>query len=194
MGLYEFRVLCFGLTNAPGTSQNIMNDVLGGVIGKFVLVYLGDIVIFNKNKAQHYKHLRVVLQLLREHKLYANCKFVQPELQFLGHIVGAQGLCVDPKKVSILQDWPVPKTRTELQKFWGLANYFRKFIMGWATLVVALQAQLKQSNTFTWSRECGKAFAGVKQALCNAPVLAMRDLNKLCEVICVASGMRIWAL
>ncbi len=109
MGLYEFRVLCFGLTNAPGTFQNIMNDVLRDVIGKFVLVYLDDIVIFSKSKAEYYKHLRVVLQLLREHKLYANlakCKFVQPELQFLGHIVGAQGLCVDPKKVSIVQASP----------------------------------------------------------------------------------------
>ena len=197
MGLYEFRVLCFGLTNAPGTFQNIMNDVLKDVIGKFVLVYLDDIVIFSKNEAEHYKHLRIVLQLLREHKLYANlakCKFVQPELQFLGHVVGAQGLRVDPKKVSIVQDWPVPKTRTELQQFWGLANYFRKFIMGWAALVAALQAQLKQSNTFTWSEECGRASAGVKKALCNAPVLALPGLNKPFEVICDACGVGLGAV
>ena len=99
LGLFEFRVLCFGLTNAPGTFQNIMKDVLGDVIGKFVIVYLDDIVVFSKNQAEHYKHLELVLQLLREHELYANmsrCKFAQPELHFLGHIVGAQGLCVDP--------------------------------------------------------------------------------------------------
>ena len=147
LGLYEFRVLCFGLTNAPGTFQNIMNDVLKDVIGKFVIVYLDDIVVFSKNQADHYKHLQFVLQLLREHELYANlakCKFVQPELHFLGHIVGAQGLRVDPQKVAIVQDWPVPKDKNSLQKFWGLGNYFRKFIMGWAVLVFALQALLKK--------------------------------------------------
>ena len=105
MGLYEFRVLCFGLTNAPGTFQNIMNNMLKDVFGKFVLVYLDDIVIFSKSKAEHYKHLQIVLQLLRRHTMYANlgkCNFVQPELQFLGHIVGADGLRVDPKKVAIV--------------------------------------------------------------------------------------------
>ena len=79
LGLYEFKVLCFGLTNAPGTFQNIMNDVLEDVIGKFVIVYLDDIVVYSKDQAEHYRHLQVVLQLLREHELYANlakCKFV----------------------------------------------------------------------------------------------------------------------
>ena len=115
LGLYEFRVLCFGLTNAPGTFQNIMNDVLKDVVGKFVIVYLDDIVVYSKDQAEHYRHLQIVLQLLREHELYANlakCKFVQPELHFLGHVVGAQGLCVEPQKVAIVQDWPVPRTKT----------------------------------------------------------------------------------
>ena len=95
MGLFEFKVLCFSLTTAPGTFQNIMNDVLRDVLGKFVPVYLDDIVIFSKTKEEHYQHLNIVLYLLREHQLYANlskCKFVQPELHFLGPMVGAQGL------------------------------------------------------------------------------------------------------
>ena len=195
MGLYEFRVLCFGLTNAPGTFQNIMNNVLKDVLGKFVLVYLDDIVIFSKSKAEHYKHLQIVLQLLRRHKLYANlgkCNFVQVELQFLGHIVGADGLRVDPKKVAIVQDWPAPRDRTALQKFWGLANYFRKFIIGWATLVAPLQLLLKQSTAYAWTNGCADAFTGVKHALCIAPVLALPDLQKGAppfEVICDASGV-----
>ena len=120
MGLYEFNVLCFGLTNAPGTFQNIMNDVLRDVIDKFVIVYLDDIVVYSKNNAEHFKHLQIVLQLLRDHELYANltkCKFVQPELHFLGHIVGADGLRVDPNKIAIVKDWPVPQDKTALQKF-----------------------------------------------------------------------------
>lgn len=104
MGLYEFKVLCFGLTNAPGTFQNIMNDVLRDVIGKFVIVYLDDIVVYSKNKAEHLRHLEIVLQLLRGHQLYVNlakCKFVQSELHFLGHILGADGLRVDHQKIAI---------------------------------------------------------------------------------------------
>ena len=192
LGLYEFRVLRFGLTNAPGTFQNIMNDVLKDVIGKFIIVYLDDIVVHSKDQAEHYKHLQIVLQLLHEHELYANlakCKFVQPELLFLGHIVGAQGLQVDPQKVAIVQDWPVPKDKNSLQKFWGLANYFRKFIMGWAVLVSALQALLKKSDTFGWDAGCNAAFDGIKHALCNAPVLTLPDLNEPFEVICSACGV-----
>ena len=190
LGLYEFIVLCFGLTNAPGTFQNIMNDALC----KFVIVYsnLDEIVVFNKNQAEHYKHLQYVLQLLRQHELYANlakCKFVQPELHFHGHIVGAQGLCVDPQKVVIVQDWPVPKDKNSLQKFWGLANYFRKIIMGWAVLVSTLQALLKKYDSFEWNADCDTAFDNIKHALCNAPVLALPDLNEPFEVICDACGM-----
>ena len=190
MGLFEFKVLCFGLTNAPGTFQNIMNNVLRDVLGKFVLVYLDDIV-------KHYSHLNIVLHLLREHQLYANlskCKFVQRELQFLGHIVGGQGLRVDPKKVSVVKDWPVPKNRTELQKCWGLANYFRKFVMGWANLVAPLQVLLKQTKPFIWTTKCNDAFVGLNNALCEAPVLALPDLDRPFEVICDASGVGLGAV
>ena len=98
LGLFEYKVLCFGLTNALGTFQNIMNDVLKDVIGKFVLVYLDDIVIYSKNEAEHMQHLRIVLELLRKHKLYAKlskCNFVQSELSFLGHIIASGFLGVN---------------------------------------------------------------------------------------------------
>ena len=197
LGLYEFRVLCFGLTDAPNTFQNIMNDVLKDVIGKFVIVYLDDIVVYSKDQAEHYQHLQIALQLLRKHELYANlakCKFVQPELHFLGHIVGAQGPCVDPQKIAIVQDWPVLKDNNSLQKFWGVANYFRKFIMSWAVLVSALQALLKKPDTFEWNADCDTAFDGIKHALCNAPVLALPDLNEPFEVICNACGVGVGAV
>ena len=103
MGLFEYRVLCSGLTNAPGTFQNIMNDVLKDVIGEFVLVYLDDIVIYSRDKNEHYRHLQIVLELLRKHKLYANlskCKFVRPELQFLATLWVPRGYRRTPKK------WP----------------------------------------------------------------------------------------
>ena len=148
-------------------------------------------------KKKKKKHLQVVLQLLCEHELYANlakCKFVQPKLYFLGHNVGAQGLCVDPQKVAIGQDWTVHRDKNSLQKFWGLANYFRKFIMGWAVLVSALQALVKKSDTFEWNADCDTAFDGVKHALCNAPVLALPDLNEPFQVICDACGVGLGAV
>ena len=120
MGLFESLVLTFGLMNAPGTFQSVMNEVLGDVIGKFVLVYLDGVVIFSKNAKEHILHLRIVLGLLRKHKLFAKlpkCSFMQSELKFLGHIVGAQALQVDPKKVAIVKEWPVPNDVTQLRSF-----------------------------------------------------------------------------
>ena len=196
-GLYEFRVLCFGLTNAPGTFQNIMNNVLKGVIGKFVLVYLDDIVVYSKNQQEHYKHLEIVLQLLREHKLYANmakCKFKKPELHFLGHVVSAAGLHVDPKKIAIVKDWPAPTNVQQLRQFLGFANYFHKFVWGWALLTADMQGLLGKKADFVWTDACDKGFTGLKDALCSAPVLLLPDLNKTFEVVADACGVGLGAV
>ena len=137
------------------------------------------------------------LRLLRKHKLYAKmskCKFVKPELQFLGHIIGVNGLRVDPKKVAIVKEWPVPQTRLELQQFHGLANYFRKFVLGYTKLVEPLQQLLKRDRQYVWTEECDAAFTGLKDALCNAPVLALPDFQKPFEVICDACGVGLGAV
>ena len=198
-GLFEFKVLCFGLTNAPGTFQNIMNDVLKDVIGKFVLVYLDDIVIFSRSEEEHMLHLKIVLEVLRRHivKLYAKlskCKFVQSELKFLGHIISAKGIQVDPAKVSVVKDWPVPGSRHDMQKFLGLTNYFRKFIPGYAKLVEPLQQLTKQDKHYAWTETCNAALTGVKNALCCAPVLALPNLQRPFELICDASGVGLGAV
>ena len=174
-----------------------MNNVLKDVIGKFVLVYLDDIVVFSKNQEEHYKHLQIVLQLLREHELYANvakCKFLQPELHFLGHVVSATGLHVDPKKIALVKDWPAPTNVQELQKFLGFANYFHKFVWGWALLVVDMQGLLNKKSPFIWTDACEKGFTGLKDALCSAPVLRLPDLNKPFEVIADACGVGLGAV
>ena len=196
-GLFEFKVLCIGLTNAPGTFQNIMNDVLKDVIGKFVLVYLDDVVIFSRSDQEHMLHLNIVLEVLRRHKLYAKlskCKFVQSELKFLGHIISAKGIQVDPAKVSVVKDWPVPRSRHDMQKFLGLTNYFRKFILGYAKLVEPLQQLTKQDRHYAWTEEWYAALTGVKNALCCAPVLALPNLQRPYEVICDASGVGLGAV
>ena len=111
-GHYEFKVLPFGLTNAPATFQAVMNDIFRPFIGKFCLVYLDDILVFSKSPEAHTEHLRLVLQRLREHELSAKrpkCFFNQPELECLGHIVGCEGIKVDPKKTAVVRDWTVPQ-------------------------------------------------------------------------------------
>ena len=155
--LFVFKVLCAGRNNAPGTFQDIMRDVLKDVIGKYVLVYLDDIVIYSCSEEDHMLHLKIVLGLLRKHKLYAKlfkCKFVQSELKFLGHIISAKGIQVDPAKVSIVKDWPVPKSKHDMQKFLGLTKYFRKFIMGYAQLVAPIQQLTKKDKDYAWTEEC----------------------------------------
>ena len=98
------------------------------------------------------------------------------------------------KKVAIVKNWPVPTNQKDLQRFWGLANYFRKFIMAWSNLVAPLQVLLKQADVFNWTAECDTAFTGLKDALCNAPVLALPDLDRPFEVICDACGVGLGAV
>ena len=133
LGHYEFKVLCFGLTNAPATFQSLMNDLFRAHLGKFVLVYLDDMLVFSKTPAEHAGHLRKIFEILREHRLYAKmskCASARTELEFLGHVVSAEGVKVDPRKVAAVEQWAVPTSVTQLRSFLGLSNYFRRFIQG----------------------------------------------------------------
>lgn len=181
-GHYQWRVLSFGLTNCPATFQQCMNEVFKDYLNKFVLVYLDDILVYSKSAEEHEEHLRLVLQRLREHKFYANirkCKFNQHEVEFLGHIVGANGVKVDPRKVKTVQEWPVPQDVHQLRSFLGLSNYFRKFIQGYSSLVRPLTDMLRKGGNVSrdWTAEAQQAFEGVKYSLTNAPVLTIPDLQ-----------------
>jgi hypothetical protein len=196
LGLYEWKVLPFGLTNAPATFQAVMNDVFREHLGKSVLVYLDDILVFSKTPAEHETHLRQVLALLRKHQLYAKrkkCVFNQPEVSFLGHLVGAEGVRADLIKTSVIATWPEPPNKKELQSFLGLANWFRKFVQGYANMVRPLTS-LTGNVPYVWDAACSAAFAAVKAALVSPPVLALPDFSKAFEVICDASGVGIGAL
>lgn len=164
---------------------------------KFVLVYLDDIVVFSKTEEEHMMHLDLVMRILQKHKLYAKlstCSFVQDELMFLGHVVGQNGVRVDPKKVSVVKDWPVSRNRLQVQSFLGFANYFRKFMIGSAALVHLLHHLSKESVRLLWTKEYQEAFEGVKYALCTAPVLVLPDLSKSFEVIGDACGVGVGAV
>eukprot|EP00798_Chlamydomonas_sp_ICE-L_P029418 gene29418-biopygen5345 len=136
MGLYEFNVLPFGLANAPAVFTKVMNDVYRDMIGVFVVVYLDDILIFSSNEADHEDHVRQVLQRLKDNKLYLKrekCRFFQAEVKFLGHVLSGDGVRANEVKIQSVRDWPVPTTSKAVQKFLGLANFFRKFVQGFSS-------------------------------------------------------------
>jgi RNase H-like domain found in reverse transcriptase/Reverse transcriptase (RNA-dependent DNA polymerase)/Integrase zinc binding domain/Integrase core domain len=188
-GLYQFKVLCFGLTNAPATFQAVINEVFGDKIGKILLAYLDDILVFSKTREEHFAALRYVLTKLREHTLFANlqkCHFFKESVTFLGHSISAEGLRPSPQKLQVVLDWAPPKNINQLQSFLGLLNYFRKFILGYAILTKPLTDLLKHDTLFNWTPECQAAFELCKQKLTSAPVLALPDNTKPFELVCDA--------
>ncbi|XP_048628610.1 uncharacterized protein LOC125575724 [Brassica napus] len=126
-GLYEWLVMPFGLTNAPSTFMRLMNHVLRSFIGLFMVGYFDDILVYSKSLEEHIKHLRTVLDVLRKEKLFANlkkCTFCTDNLVFLGFVVSADGVKVDQEKVKAIQEWPIPKTISEVRSFHGLAGFY----------------------------------------------------------------------
>jgi hypothetical protein len=147
----------FGLTNAPTTFMRLMDDVLRPFTNSFVVVYLDDILIFNRTWEEHMQHIQQVLSTLRQHKLYANlekCSFGMNRVQYLGYIVDEHGVHVDPTKIQVIHDWPAPTTLTELQSFLGLANFYRWFMLGFSHIAWALSQVTKGSGreNFTWGK------------------------------------------
>jgi RNase H-like domain found in reverse transcriptase/Reverse transcriptase (RNA-dependent DNA polymerase)/Integrase zinc binding domain/Chromo (CHRromatin Organisation MOdifier) domain/Retroviral aspartyl protease/Integrase core domain len=190
LGHFQYKVLSFGLTNAPATFQTTMNQIFRTVLGKFVLVYLDDILVFSRSMDEHLDHLHQVLQLLREQKFYARldkCRFAKPELEYLGHLIGAKGIRVDPRKVECVQEWPRPLNVHELRSFLGLSNYFRRFILGYSSLVSPLTDLTKSTSTWAWTKDCEEAFVQVKKHLTEAPLLQFPDFSQPFEVVCDAS-------
>ena len=123
-GHYAFVVVQFGLTNAPATFICLMNSVLSRYLDKFVLIFLDVILIYSKNEDKHEEHLRLTLQFLKEHKLYAKlikCDFYKDRIQYLGHIILEEGISVDPEKIEAIMNWPTPRNVTDVISFIGLA-------------------------------------------------------------------------
>jgi Reverse transcriptase (RNA-dependent DNA polymerase)/RNase H-like domain found in reverse transcriptase/Integrase zinc binding domain/Retroviral aspartyl protease/Chromo (CHRromatin Organisation MOdifier) domain len=194
LGHFQYLVLPFGLTNAPATFQSTMNDMLREHIGKSVLVYLDDILIYSRTPTEHVDHVRNVLEILRKHRFYAKltkCQFMTDQLLYLGHIISNKGLQPDPAKLAALQNWKTPMNAHDVRSFLGFGNYFRKFVQGYSSLVLPLTELTKKDKLFEWTPKCEEAFRGLIWNLSNAPVLAIADPQHPYEVVCDASG---WAL
>ena len=180
-GLYEFLVMPFGLNNAPGTFQRLMNWVLKDFIGIFVAVYLDDVIIYTKGALElHMDHIQQVFQAFREANLsikLKKCQFCYPSLAFLGHIVGQGGIQPDPEKIKKIEDFPVPQTVSQLCAALGLFGYYRKFIKDFSRHAKPLTMLLKKDNPFEWTDKQQQAFERLKQRLMKAPILQYPDFN-----------------
>ncbi|WVZ52540.1 hypothetical protein U9M48_003588 [Paspalum notatum var. saurae] len=190
-GLYEYLVMSFGLTNALAFFMYLMNSVFMNELDKFVVVFIDDILVYSKNEKEHEERLRIVLSRLREHKLYAKfskCAFWLKEVAFLGHILSAKGVAVDPSKVEDVLNWKQPQTVTAIRSFLGLAGYYRRFIKDFSKIAKPMTALTQKNAKFAWSSKCKEAFGALKTLLTSAPVLAQPDITKPFDVYCDASG------
>jgi transposase InsO family protein len=195
-GHYEFLVLPFGLTNAPATFMHLMQSIFQPHLDQFVIVFLDDILIYSKSLEDHRKHVRKVLQLLRENQLYAKkskCEFFQQSISFLGHVVSGKGISMEEDKVKAIKEWPVPTTVTAIRSFLGLAGYYRRFVKEFSKIAMPLTDLLRNRIKFDWTELQQNSFVQLKQAISSAPVLIIPDDSLPYLVTTDASGFAVGA-
>ena len=158
----------FGLTNAPATFMTLMDSVLRPYLGKFVVVFLDDILIYSRTKDEHVDHLCKVFDLLQVNKVYAKeskCEFFEEKIHYLGHIISSDGITMEPSKIEAIMNWPSPTNLKEIQVFLRLAGFYRKFVKDYAKVAVPLTDQLKaKGRDFFWGEEEQHSFNKLKLA------------------------------
>ncbi|TPX54573.1 hypothetical protein PhCBS80983_g05887, partial [Powellomyces hirtus] len=180
-GLFKYSVMPFGLCNAPGVFQHLVNDIFRDILDVYVVIYLNNILIFSRNPEDHMKHVREVLRRLREHKLYAKlekCEFNVKSVEFLGFIISQDGIAMDPKKIDAITSWEQPSTVKGVQRFLGFANFYRRFIKDYSKIASPLTALTKKDSTCQWTPATESAFQRLKSAFTTAPILVHADPQK----------------
>lgn len=172
LGHFQWKVMPFGLCNAPATFQNAMNDILRPVIDVCALVYLDDVITYSPTRQQHREDVKKVMTLLNEQKLTVSqrkCKWGQSSLIFLGHRVDGDGISTNPEKICKIVKWPIPGNITEVRGFLNLCTYYKRFIKSFSTIASPLynltEGSPKPGTKIIWKIEQGRSFEELKNAL-----------------------------
>ncbi|XP_073510768.1 uncharacterized protein [Phyllobates terribilis] len=189
MGLSEFTCMPFGLCNAPGTFQRLMECCLGHRNFETVLLYLDDVIVYSKTYEDHLKHLAEVFEALASYGLKvkpSKCHLLKPKVQYLGHVVSADGVAPDPDKITAIKEWPSPSSVKEVRQFLGLVGYYRRFIPGFTKKAAPMQDLLigqsrkakNQKPPFKWEELEEESFCQLKMALTGDEILAYPDYSQ----------------
>jgi len=196
-GLYEFMVMPMGLTNAPATMQQMINDVLRDLLDITVLAYVDDILVFTTGSLeQHVKDVQAVFERLATTTFKTapeKCEFHKKSVKFLGFIIGTDGVRIDPEKTRSIEEWPTPRTVKEIQSFLGLANYNRKFIPDYSRVAIPLTKLTKKDTPFKWTSDQENAFQALKKMCTTSPTLRIFDVKLSIQVETDASDLAIGA-
>jgi hypothetical protein len=181
LGSYEPLVMYFGLTNSPATFQTMMNDIFQDMIaeGKIV-VYIDDILVYTNTKEENIRLTRKVLKRLKENDLFVKpekCNFWEEEVEFLGMIVGRNGVKMQKDKVKAILDWPTPKSVKDVQRFMGLANYYRRFIKDFAKTARPLHDLVRKDKEWQWTSKEQQTFNELKDKFTSVPLLVPPDMT-----------------
>ena len=180
-GLYQFKVMPMGLTNAPPTFQRLMELVLHGLHWSTCLVYLDDVIIVGKSFTDHIANLDQVLSRFQQAHLKlkpSKCQFLRTEVTFLGHVVSKDGIRPDPANTDRVITWPTPRTPTEVRSVLGLCSYYRRFVKNFAKTDAPLHRLTQKDTPFDWSPQCGDAFTSLRDALIHPPIMAYPDTTQ----------------
>lgn len=179
-GLFQFRVMPFGLANSPKTFERLMELTLAGLHWERCLVYIDDVIVFGKSVGETLDNLKLVFERFREANLKlkpSKCTFFQEEVRYLGHIVSADGIKCEPDKISAVENWPVPESVSDVRSFLGIASYYRKFIADFSNIAFPLTQLTRKDKRFEWTDDCQISFMTLKRALTAAPILAYPTRN-----------------
>jgi transposase InsO family protein/predicted aspartyl protease len=196
-GFYQFRVMPFGLCNAPSTFERMMEYLMAGLHWETCLIYLDDIIVFSDSFEQHIERLDEVLSRIRKGGLKISpkkCHFFQTRVNFLGHVVSAEGIATDPEKITAVQQWPTPSSVHDVRSFLGTCSYYRKYIKSFADIARPLHKLTEKTTKFHWSSDCDAAFHALQHSLITAPILGYPDMKDPFVLDTDASGFGIGAV
>ena len=196
-GLYQFKVMPFGLSNSPATFERLMEVILSGLQWERCLVYIDDIITFGATFQQTLENLEIIFERLRSANLKLKpkkCVLFQNEVSFLGHIVSADGVRCNPDKISAIESWPIPTSVSDVRSFLGISSYYRRFIPDFSSVAYPLTRLTQKNRQFEWTDECETAFLTLKRLLTTAPILSYPSRDDMFVLDTDASAFGVGAV